>query len=54
MTMDIFWLINLTKVTNLTISQIRHLVKLDFKVPPSQIGKWPKLIKPPIILNQLG
>jgi hypothetical protein len=37
MTMGIFWLINLTKVTDLTINQIEHLVKLDFKIPLSQI-----------------
>jgi hypothetical protein len=41
MIMGIFWLINLTKMTNLTISQMGHLVKYDFKIPPNQIGyKW--------------
>jgi len=38
MTMGIFLLINLTRVTNLSISQIGHIIKLDFKIPPSQIG----------------
>jgi hypothetical protein len=38
MTMGIFRLINLTRVTNITISQIGCIVKLDFKIPPSQIG----------------
>jgi hypothetical protein len=38
MIMGIFLLINLTSVTDLTISQIGHLVKLDFKIPPNQIG----------------
>jgi hypothetical protein len=42
MTMGIFGLINLTKVTNLTISQIGHLVKLDLKILPSQISRWPR------------
>jgi hypothetical protein len=32
MTMGIFWLINLTKVTDL------DLVELDLKISPSQIG----------------
>jgi hypothetical protein len=32
MTMGIFWLINLTKVTDL------DLVKLDLKISPNQIG----------------
>jgi len=31
MTMNIFLLINLTKVADLTINQIGHLVKLDLK-----------------------
>jgi hypothetical protein len=35
MTMGIFLLINLTRMT---ISQIGHLVKLDLKIPPSQIS----------------
>jgi len=38
MKMGIFLLINLTIVTNLTITQSGHLVKLDFKIPPSQFG----------------
>jgi hypothetical protein len=38
MTMDIFLLINLTRMNDLTINQIENLVKLDFKIPPSQIG----------------
>jgi hypothetical protein len=33
MKMGIFILINLTRMT---ISQIRHLFKLDLKIPPSQ------------------
>jgi len=37
MTMGIFLLINLIRMTDLTISEIKHLVKLDFKIPPSQI-----------------
>jgi hypothetical protein len=37
MTMGIFLLINLIRVIDLTINQIKHLVKLDFKIPPSQI-----------------
>jgi hypothetical protein len=40
MIMGIFLLINLTKVIDLTISQIRHLVKLDLKIPPNQISWW--------------
>jgi hypothetical protein len=28
-------------MNDLTISQIKHLVKLDLKIPPSQIGYWP-------------
>jgi hypothetical protein len=38
MIMGIFLLINLTRMTNLIISQIEHLDKLDFKIPPSQIS----------------
>jgi hypothetical protein len=38
MIMGIFLLINLTRVTDLTISQIEHLIKLDFEIPPNQIG----------------
>jgi len=38
MTMGIFLLINLIKMIDLTITQIKHLVELDFKIPPSQIG----------------
>jgi hypothetical protein len=38
MTMGIFLLINLIKVTDLTICQIGHLVKLDFKISLSQIS----------------
>jgi hypothetical protein len=38
MIMYMFLLINLTKVIDLIISQIRHLVKLDLKIPFSQIG----------------
>jgi hypothetical protein len=46
MIMDIFRLINLTKVTDLTISQIGHLVKLvsglaNKTTQFSQIGKCP-------------
>jgi hypothetical protein len=46
MTMGIFWLINFTRVTNLTISQIEHLVKLvngliNKTTQFSQIGKCP-------------
>jgi hypothetical protein len=37
-TMGIFKLINLTTMIDLTINQIKHLVKLDFKIPPNQIG----------------
>jgi hypothetical protein len=36
--MGIFLLINLTKMIDLTISQIGHLVKLDLKISPSQIN----------------
>jgi hypothetical protein len=28
----------LTRMIDLIISQIEHLVKLNFKIPPSQIG----------------
>jgi hypothetical protein len=35
--MGIFWLISLTKVIDLTISQIEHLDKLNFEIPHSQI-----------------
>jgi hypothetical protein len=38
MTMGIFLLINLTRMTNLTINQIEDLVKLDFKIPFTQIS----------------
>jgi hypothetical protein len=38
MAMGIFGLINLIKMTDLTMSQIRHLVKLDLKISLSQIG----------------
>jgi hypothetical protein len=41
MIMSIFLLINLTRVIDLTINQFGHLVKLDFKIPPNQIGEWP-------------
>jgi hypothetical protein len=46
MTMDIFWLINLIRMTDLTISQIKHLVKLvsglvNKNTQSSQIGKCP-------------
>jgi len=37
MIMGIFLLINLNRMTDLTISEIQHLVKLDFKIQPSQI-----------------
>ncbi len=33
-----FLLINLTQMIGLTISQIEHLIKLDFKLPPSEIS----------------
>jgi hypothetical protein len=39
MTMGIFLLMNLIRMIDLTIRQIRHLVKLNLKIPPSQIGK---------------
>jgi hypothetical protein len=38
MSIGIFLLINLTGMTNLTNSQIEHLVKVDFKIPLSQIS----------------
>jgi len=38
MTMGIFLLINLTRVIDLIMNQIRHLVKLDFKITFNQIG----------------
>jgi hypothetical protein len=38
MTMGIFELINLIRMTNLTINQIGHFIKLNLKIPPNPIG----------------
>jgi hypothetical protein len=38
MTIGIFLLINLTRMTNLIISQIEDFDKLDLKIPPNQVS----------------
>jgi hypothetical protein len=51
MSIGIFLLIILTGMTNLTNNQIEHLVKMDFKIPLSQINLMAWSIRPPNLVK---